>query len=368
MPRTVALSDFDKYVQQYMDASGLSHADVMKAIGKAGPHPTRSRGYGTHGSGSPKPGEQSAMYYENMPDIPTKKVTTPTTSPPPPPGPPPTPDPGPHVPTALERAIAAAKTGGGTYLTQALKDLGVSNTFDLADRFNAAVNAIKVPTTLPSTTADVSSYYNYKDIFSKALADVTAAQKNKASSAFRQLTPTGWEQSYIADTADDPILNEILNQQRGDVSTGLQRELQRGKISQAAYNYALNQLGNQSTAAMSTLQGLGGGVLSKDRTGLENLVNAFGTSLTNYKLGDPLDVNKLKSDLATKSAGYTGSLRGDILSALGGTQLFDPTALISKAGSVTGPSNQPGFGSNPQGTGALLTDDQRRTEGTSGVF
>jgi hypothetical protein len=62
-------------------------------------------------------------------------------------------------------------------------------------------------------------------------------------------------------------------------------------------------------------------------------------------------------------------MEGDIRTALGGTELFDPYALIAKAGSAAGASNQPVFGSTAQGTGAAQPiEEQNRSTGTTGIF
>jgi hypothetical protein len=107
-------------------------------------------------------------------------------------------------------------------------------------------------------------------------------------------------------------------------------------------------------------------VLSGYRTRLDDILSNFNKSITNYQLGAPIKAQ----DFTTQIKGEAGKfdLRGDIMKAFGNTQLFDPNALISKAGSVVGPSNQPLVGGTPQGTGTAQDIEDKRTIGTSGVF
>lgn len=280
-------------------------------------------------------------------------------------------------------AINAAVAKGGTELTRLLTNKGITNdTYGITADFNRlladAGNA--VPKGADFKAANTPSYYNYEDIFNKAYTTATDRGRNTAQQQLNTLTPAGWEQNYFADTADDPILQQILGQQYNETQGNLQRQLERGQISQGAYDYALGQLGSVSdpsaysglaSSAYQTLQGIGGGVLGGYRTGLDTTEQAIQNAVTNYSIGQELNPggNYWQNQLDTQAQGYRGGMEGDIRRAIGNTQLFDPYSLVSHAGSVTGPSNNPLTGNVAQGQGSVLQNEEdRRTQGTSGVF
>ena len=257
-------------------------------------------------------------------------------------------------------------SGGTNYLTKHLADLGYTDTYGIGSRFNDLLSGARQ--NVPGEATDVGKYFDYGDMFNTATAGAQTQQQGKLDTALRQLTPSGWQNKAFADTADDPILQEILSQQQGDTEATLKRKLDRGQMSQGAYDYAEGQMGGLSTAAMGQLQNLGGGVLSKYRSQLGDLAGAFGQDVQGYKLGQNIDTADWKNQIGAKTSSLQGSMKGDIMSALGSTQLFDPNALIARAGSAAGPSNQPVAGSTPQGTGNVPLEEAQRSTGTTGIF
>lgn len=255
---------------------------------------------------------------------------------------------------------------GGNYLTKQLAQLGYTDTYGIGDRFNELLTGAR--RNVPGEATDVGKYFDFGDMFKTATAGAQTQQQSKLDTALRSLTPTGWQEKYFSNESDDPILQEILSQQKGDLETTLKRKLDRGQMSQGAYDYALGQEGQLSEGAMANLQNIGGGVLSKYRGQLGDLANAFGADVSGYKLGQNVDTASWQPQLTAKQGQLQGSLKGDILSALGSTQLFDPNALIAKSGSQAGPSNQPVAGSNPQGTGNVPVEEEQRSTGTTGIF
>jgi hypothetical protein len=257
---------------------------------------------------------------------------------------------------------------GQQYGQTQLGNLGFADTYGLLDTYNAALNNAKagVPT---GTTADkVGSYFNTSDLWNNALNSVTNRERNKLNTAYKGMTGSGWQQGYIADTADDAILQSILDTQKGDVTTNLKNQLSRGQMSQGAYDYAMNQLGGKSAAAMADLQSMGGGVLSGYRGKLDTAANQFGDQLTGYTLGSNLNTNDLKNTLNTSATGSLAGLSGDLYKTLGDRQLFDIDSLVSRAGQAAGSSNTPlanAFTNQP--TTAVLAPDERIT-GTTGAF
>jgi hypothetical protein len=267
--------------------------------------------------------------------------------------------------TPHDKAIRLAREKAETEYARLYGDLHLAGTGDpwgLHEKFTHDVN--EALGAIPGAETNVN--LNYSDIFNKAKTGATTSQQNLLTQGVNALTPTGWEDRYAGSTLDDPILQEILNQQSGELTTNLQQQLDRGQISQGAFDYAKNQLGNLSAGAMSTLQNLGGGVLSGYRTTLDDILSNFNKSIANYQLGGNIKPEDFSKQVGSAAGKF--DLRGDIMKAFGNTKLFDPNALISKASSVVGPSNQPVAGSTPAGTGTAQDIEDKRTIGTSGVF
>lgn len=303
---------------------------------------------------------------------------TPTPAPPPPPPPAATPA-APAAPTgptpeqlaaqARADAIKAQMGAGSTYAQGALKKLGFADTYGLMDAFNAEM--AKAQGNIPATAAagDIGKYFNPEAYWNTALNKVTGEQRDVLNRGYTNLTTPGWQKGALgfADTADDAILASILGGQETDAKNALKAQLDRGQMSQGAYNYALNQLTGKEAAANSQLQTLGGGVLGKDRDLLSGIAKSYGDAISGYSLGQNLSMDDLKKQLATSRAASAGTLQGDILSALGGTKLFDIDALAAQAGQAAGASNTPlsaAFTNQP----TTATVDPNRLTSTTGIF
>lgn len=275
-------------------------------------------------------------------------------------------------------AVNKAVAGGGTWLNTHIKDLGLTNPKDIADitaRFNEALGG--VAGNIPAGAATVPSFYNYSDLLNKATTAETGQQRADLNAAYQKATPYGWQDKYFGETSDDPILQGVLGQQAGELRDTLDRKLARGQMTQGAYDYAVNQLGYNpgstdysglSSSAYSTLQGIGGGVLGGYKTGLGDIASDFKNQVTNFQLGDVVDPNVFNTNVQNKVGQYQSGMEGDIMKALGSTQLFDPNALFAKAGGAAGPNNAPIAGGNPQGTGVLTGEEDKRNVGTTGPF
>lgn len=257
-------------------------------------------------------------------------------------------------------------TAGQGYGASKLSDLGFADTYGLMDRYNTALTNAK--NSVPDTATNVSSYFNPQSYWDTAINDATGAQRNKLNTEYTNFTTPGWDKqdTYgFADTADDAILNAIMGEQKTGAQNTLSGNLARGQMSQGAYDYAINQLGNQETTGMSNLQNIGGGVLGKYREGLGNTSKQYGDRITGYQLGQNVNLADLQGQLGTQRTGYAGGMRGDILNALGDTKLFDLEKLISSAGAATGAANSPLASAF---TNQQATVDPNRNTGTVGIF
>lgn len=191
------------------------------------------------------------------------------------------------------------------------------------------------------------------------------------NTAVNKFAPEGYENTAFADTMDDPILQSILDTQYGEATTALDRAKARGSLNDTGYQSALDALNAQKSAGMSTLQDIGGGILSGYRSDIGDIIGNARTGANTWDFGSTYDPNTYKSQVDAKVGDYTGRLEGDIRGALGDTQLFDWSSLISKGGIGQGPTN-PGLGGQLSLQDAIAKRKQDETAsrglGTQGSF
>jgi hypothetical protein len=276
---------------------------------------------------------------------------------------------GPTAAQLRQAEIDKQMAAGTTYAQGQLGKLGFPDTYGLMEGFNKAMG--EAAGNVPATAAggDIKKYFNPESYWTNAVNTATGEQRGKLNLGYSNVTTPGWQQGQygFADTADDAILNAILGGQKGEASNALQAQLQRGQMSQGAYDYALGKLSEAEKSGMSTLQGLGGGVLGGYRGQLGGIADQYGQAISGYQLGQNLSIDDLKNQLTNKRTALGGMMEGDILNALGGTRLFNIDALAAQAGQAAGTSNTPLAQSfQSQANNALV--DPYRTTGTTGIF
>jgi hypothetical protein len=269
------------------------------------------------------------------------------------------------------KAAQIAKTAGqvSSYYSQGQNyglthqsNLGYKDTYGLLDAYNSALGYAR--NAVPEDASNVGSYFDYDTMWNKAVNDAQTREAGKLDTAYRGATKTGWENNYFADTADDEILNAILGEQYGTSKSTIDAAKARGQISEGAYNNAISGLDTRKTAALSELQDIGGGVLSKYRGNLDDIAKGYNDQITNYKLGNQVSIDDMLAAFGTKTGELTGRMQGDIRNALGDTALFNTDSIIAKGNSGAGAQNNPLLSAFKDAT----SDDPTRTTGTTGVF
>lgn len=251
---------------------------------------------------------------------------------------------------------------GQQYGQSRVGNLGYDDTYGLYDTYNNMLGVAR--NKVPDTATNVGSYFDYDNMFGQALNQVQGAQQTRLDNQYRNLTPVGWQQSYFADTADDDILNAIMGEQYGQTFDTLDAARARGQLSQGAFDNSLRALDQKKLAANSTLQDIGLGVLGGYRNELGGIAQQYNDQVTNYKLGQNLDLGQMTAAKQQRANELGGRMQGDIYRALGDTQLFSPDALMARGGSMAGMSNNPlrnAFRDQVEAT-------PERTTGTTGVF
>ncbi len=178
--------------------------------------------------------------------------------------------------------------------------------------------------------------YNTKTSFADALNTALGTYRGDLTRQLNSIAGENIGYNTFADTADDDILSAILGERRADAMATIDAAKARGQLNDAGYARAISGLDRQGSAAMSDLQDLGLGVLSKYREQLGGLRNNALTSIGSTDFSNPYSFDTFKQMLADTTGSLQGRLQGDISRATEGKSFFDPSSIITQSGAVQG--------------------------------
>lgn len=236
------------------------------------------------------------------------------------------------------------------------------------DEFNPVIDRALTDQKLriPQGDLNPASYFT-TDVINNALMQEENQRRIRNTGNVNTQFATGFDRSYIPDTADDSYINELLSGQRSSADTALQFAKSRGKLNDTGWNTAQQALSDQERGARSTLNTLGTSILDKNREGLTRIRDKASTAANAYSLGSPkFSVDPFKSEMDTTLEGYRNSLGGDLSNALGGTDLFDVNKILLAGGRAQGPQNL--TTANVPGGLPRKNPQQDRGLGSTGVF
>lgn len=239
------------------------------------------------------------------------------------------------------------------------------NPNDYLAQINAALDAEQGSKSFGSPTGFSA------DIGESVLGDIRTGKVRELTGAVNKFAPEGFEQQAFGDTADDAILDAILNEQFGTASDAIMRAKERGNLNDAGFRYAMDNLNTQKAAGDSRLQSLGGGVLEGYRGQLGEIAERARTGASNWDFGDTFNPNTYGTQLAGRRRDLSGRLAGDIRNTVGGEQFFDINDLIAK-GTVGQGAINTGLGGTPTLLAAIeqrkKDEEATRGLGTQGSF
>jgi hypothetical protein len=249
---------------------------------------------------------------------------------------------------AWNSSKGAAYTGALTGGTNRLRGLGIEAGdpygvySDFTNRLNTA-NASLTP------GSDYSSAFA-PTILDEILGGARSSQRNKYRTAFESQIDPYYAEDRFGSSADDAILNAILEDQYGTAAADLQAARDRGQASNIVYDRALKDLGTARATANTELQNIGGGVLSDITGDIGQRRQSALDSAAEWDFGTTYDpgreAGRIRSYADERAAGLEGALRG----AVGGREFFDVNSLLGKATARAG--NQ----TTPAATGSPLFD------------
>lgn len=213
------------------------------------------------------------------------------------------------------------------------EDLGLDPNAYGAD-IDARINQIM--STIDPEDANPGAYF---DNVGQSVYD--SAQTNARNRAVRSVDPlfgASFERAKIADTVDDPFIDQIYNEQRSSADAIIENMLKRGVITAPGSNSARADLDRQSAGVRTILNDLGGGLISSGRDKLKGVADRARSDASNLNLGTNFDANIYGADADRELNEFLGSF-GDQFRSRIPTDLFETGGLAAIAGSGMGAQN-----------------------------
>lgn len=260
-------------------------------------------------------------------------------------------------------------------------DQGLVNQYGLLDLYTNALDQVRMGIAEDDLTPMNS--YNTRTLFNDAYNTAVGTYRGDLTRQLNELAPEDFGYTTFADSADDSILQAILDNARSDALAQIDAARARGQLNDVGYQRALAQLDKQQAAAWGDLQDLGLGVLSGYRDQLGSMREDMLGRISNAGFDNPLSFDAFNNRLSQTINDLTGRMQGDIYRATQGQSFFDPSSIISGAGALQGYYNPAttqtrvlGAGAGGTGDNPLLmafTDDAKKQQqttsaGSGGVF
>ena len=267
---------------------------------------------------------------------------------------------------AADKTAFASKLGGAystaeNYGRGQLANMGIDDTYGIMSAYKTALDRAKGM--VPELDANPGQYFG-SDLWENTLASERTAERNQLTRGYESEVPTGFESTYIPDTADDALIESIIGGQYTEAEDYLNRAKARGTLNDVGFNTASTALKNQRAGAVARGNELGLGVLETGRQSLKDIDKQARSGITNWDFGDTYDPTAWSGKIKSGANTFTSGLEGKLRNAFGSTEFFDPESFIAKGGKAQGAIN-PG-GSALQD--AISEEEKRRTAGSVGAF
>jgi hypothetical protein len=257
--------------------------------------------------------------------------------------------------------VGGAKALAKDYGSSKLRTMGIDDNYGIMSAYENALN--KAQGNIPNLDPSPGTYFG-SDLWENTVGDIRTQNRNKITRGYESEVPVGFESTYIPDTADDQLIQSIINEQFGEANEYIDRAKARGTLNDVGYGTASRALGQQKAGAFERANQQGLGVLETGRQSLKDIDKQARQGLTNWDFGDQYDPSAWTGKIKSGAAAFTGGLEGKLRNAFGSTEFFDPEALIAKGGKTQGAVN-PGATALQD---AMSEEERRRTAGSVGAF
>jgi len=245
------------------------------------------------------------------------------------------------------------------YGSSRLAALGIDDQYGILPSYYTELDSAR--SNIPDLDPNPGSYFG-PSLFETALGNQRNVQRKNLTRGYEGVIGQDFDTSLLPDTADDPYLSKIIDEQYNDALAELQRAQGRGQLNDTGYQDAFKGLQQARTGAMARAQSQGLGVLETGREKLRGLDSTNRQRIADFDFGDRFDANQAAGRIKNQATMFSTGLEGELRNAFGDTQFFDPSTLITRGGKAQGVTN-------PGALKAQLQEDElQRTSGGQGAF
>ena len=191
---------------------------------------------------------------------------------------------------------------------------------------------------VPRLDSNPGSYF--EGLGGSVFEQLQSGRRSKSMRDLNSFAREGFARDKIADTADDSFINSTVEEQFLEAMGRLEGQKARGSLNDFGLSKAIADLTRQKTRASDELQGIGGAILEKGRTGLSNIANTGRSAINSLGLGDVFDPFKYSTDIDAETSSFFDTL-GDRIKGSAPSDLFDVGAAYQRGGQSQGVRNNP---------------------------
>ncbi|HEY4384622.1 MAG TPA: hypothetical protein VGN34_09135, partial [Ktedonobacteraceae bacterium] len=135
---------------------------------------------------------------------------------------------------------------------------------------------------------------------------VLTGKRTGATNALNQVFTPNYANNLIPDSLTGTASNDILNEQFNPLMDQLGNAQRRGTLTSSGYQAALDALNQKKSAAQSTLNTLGAGIISNDRSSINDIISGAKTDASGLSLAGNFDPSTYAGQAGTKAQSELG--------------------------------------------------------------
>jgi len=218
-------------------------------------------------------------------------------------------------------------------MEKAFRDYGISDlspyTQNIEDRLAKTIAGI------PKDATDLDKYFGDQNLGPTLISELEPGYRKNALDAFDKDIQT----DYFADTADDPYINSMIQEDRVAADKYIQNMLDRGQIIGSGAEAAMKDLDRQAGLGSTRLNEIGAGLLNTQEGILGTERGKRRSNYSNLKLGQSYDVGADDAALDKMASDFLGTLGTGLRTGLGSSPIFSTSGLGAVAGGAQGGQN-----------------------------
>jgi hypothetical protein len=169
--------------------------------------------------------------------------------------------------------------------------------------------------------------------------NVLSGKRTQSLNALNNIFTPNYAQNVLPDATTGNYVNDVVNQQFDPLMAQLTNAQKRGTLTDPGYQAALDKFNTAKTGATNTVQNLGAGILSSDRSALNDYISGARSDVNSLTLGQAFDPKSYSDVASGKVTSDLSNFGGALQNAVGDTKFANISDLINAGGAVQGSQN-----------------------------